>query len=211
MRDDVSIDIQRGRDWGLFAVQWLRDKRWPGGQIIQVEGNPDRLYKSLDCSSGIDYVVSHGGFNYGISVRAQRKQYAYKNTFTIRMVRIGEDYTTDSEYRKTLEAIRCGGITAAYQYHCYVNRAKEDWPNNPPTEVLCYGLAKRIELFRYLRDHPEAIEFNTARDSDQEQRFGYVRFDQIADAGAMLEHHNYQPSATTDGYWDSLFANAPAK
>lgn len=187
---EVERDMKRGREWGIFGVNALRDLRWPGGCVIPVEGNPHPLCKTLDRDSGIDYIISHEGLNYGISSRAQAKMYRHRNTFTIRRERVGSTYVVPSELLKTVRAIERGAITAAYQFHCYVDVEKDQWPGTPPRALMSWGLAARVPLFRYMADHWQEFENNSASDAErgQDQMFVHPRFDDHRISDCVIDY-----------------------
>ncbi len=94
-------------------------------------------------------------------------------TFTMRTRRIGKGYAIPSEVHKTLEAIRNGAITGAYQIHAYMN-ADDD----SATNVVAWGIAHRVQLFQWAQERMQ-ISATEDKQRQQKQEFGHVCFNEI--------------------------------
>lgn len=181
LNNEVERSMSIAKDWGMFAVNKLRDEIWPGGVVMQHEKISNPISKKLDVCCGIDYTIEHNGLLYGLSVRVQSAKFAQNNTFTVRTDRKGADYCVPSELFKTIMAVKKGAITAAYHYHAYVDCNADDWPNVKPTKLLSYGLVKRIPFFRWVWDNRFELLFNETEDKKriQTQQFKCIPYSQV--------------------------------
>lgn len=159
--------------WAAVAVPIIVQSCWRGAAIYRVEDEQHPACVLLDRTCGIDWLVEYRGLVKGLSVRCQARRWERKATFTIRDQRIGRGYSCDSELEKTIEAERTGAITAAYQLHAYM-----DVDEGPADAVVRWGLAKRVALFQWIKEHPEQCGSSQTQDyrRQQIQTFPYVRF-----------------------------------
>lgn len=173
MQAEVRDSMDNGHSWGELAVRRVVGDIWPSAQIISCEDDRHPVPLALDTSCGIDWLVVCGGIVKGVSVRAQRLDYARKQTFTIRNRRHNNDSWSDSELGKAIKAAESDGIIAAYQLHAYV-----DVNTGAASNLACWGLAKRAELLRYVYDNKDTLPQKSAADKQrgQMQTFYYVPF-----------------------------------
>lgn len=180
MQAEVCDSMGRGHSWGELAVRTIVGKLWPGATIYPCEKDAHPVAQLLDTSCGIDWLVVKGGIVKGISVRAQKRKYASWQTFTIRDKRKTGASVADSELAKGLRAGESiAAVSAAYQLHAYV-----DVDEGPASSLVCWAIARRPELLRWIADNRDTLPQNEAEDirRGQIQTFYYPGFLDLPDS-----------------------------
>lgn len=199
MQAEVRHSMDDGHSWGEFAARRVVSSLWPNATILSCEDDRHPVPLVLDTSCGIDWLIRRGDIVKGLSVRAQRKDYAHKQTFTIRNKRGSGDSWAESELGKAIKAAESDGIIAAYQLHAYV-----DVNTGPATGLLAWGLACRAKLLRYVYDNRETLPQNSATDTlrGQIQTFYHVPFTDLPD-DVLVSCRLTTGMDTADGLWGS--------
>lgn len=164
--------MRKAEQWAPLAIRQSVQCVWPGARVHRVEDESHPACLLLDQACGIDWLVEYQGFIKGLSVRCQKfSDYQYccrvigAPTFTIRNLRVGRGYTTQSELDKTIQAEQSGAITAAYQLHAYMNVNDGD-----ATHAVAWGLARRVPLFQWVRANEDKCVHKKASDEIRRQQ-----------------------------------------
>lgn len=199
MHREVANSMGRGHSWGEFAVRKVFNSLWPGAVLHPCENDAHAIPKLLDTSCGIDWLAEHQGLVKGVSVRAQKHSYAYNQTLTVRNSRQRGQNVKESELAKAIKAHEANALTAAYHLHAYV-----DVDDGPARDLVCWCLARRSELFRWIWENRPYLQQNHTEDvgRGQVQSFYYVRFEDIPDNALVA--YSLAGAVHTDGATEDL-------
>ena len=140
------------------------------GKIHNIETSNNEILVLLDTKSGIDLIDETSTGLLGIASRVQFCPIQFKpyNTFTIR----AERHTgTKTEYEKRTEQIEKGYLYPALTMQLYFD-------NKIDMNFLSGALIKTINLYRFIKEHPDKIK---TRYSDN--KFYYINFSDLKDYG----------------------------